>query len=318
MSHSIPVGAVLNEAFQFGLQRWGTVIRLAWAPVLISLLLMAGFFGLAFNVEAMTQASAENFSSVKDYLRLPVSVIVGLGLLLYVLVALLYAGFMASIFRLVALGEHQPGFFTVRLDGPASRVFWALIITGLISTAIWIVAFAVALPLTGNSVGAFFGEMGAFIAAMLAAAETGSDEAAAAQAAGVFNYWKTFLYTFAIAFIPLLYINVRLAPFIPGSAAENRLLLMGSFNLTRGQFWPVLAAMFLMGVVVIVISIVFDLVSSLLEILMGLGQAGGAFAIIAGVIGILYFAMMVFYYAVIYGAQLAFSAIIYRRLKTGE
>lgn len=319
MSQGIPVGDVLNEAFQFGLKRWGTVLRLGWLPVVISLLLAGGYFALILDFEVLAQANeSQSFPGFSEMFKMPVSAVIGLGVVLYVLVGLVYCGVMASIFRLVALGEESPGFFHVRLDGPAWRVFWASIISGLISTGIGCVAFFIALIITGNTVGAYFSDMGAFFSGVVTAAETGSDDLAAAQAAGLINYWRTFVYAFAIAFIPLLYVGVRLQPFVAGSAAENRLILLGSFNLTAGKFWSVLFAMFLMGVVIVLISTVYELFSSVIEVLMGLGGGSGSLAVIAGLMGLIYFAVTVFYYAVIYGAQLAFSAIIYRRLKTGE
>jgi len=319
MSQGIPVGDVLNEAFQFGLKRWGTVLRLGWAPVVVSLLLAGGYFALILDFEVLSQANeSQSFPGFAEIFKMPMSVVIALGVVFYVLIGLIYCGVMASIFRLVALGEESPGFIHVRLDGPAWRVFWASIISGLISTAIWCVAFFIALIITGNTVGAYFSDMGTFFSGVMAAVESGSDDVAAAQAAGMVNYWRTFVYAFAIAFIPLLYVGVRLQPFVAGSAAENRLILLGSFKLTEGKFWSVLGAMFLMGLVIILISMVYELFSSVIELLMGLGGGSGALAIIAGVMALIYLAVTVFYYAVVYGAQLAFSAILYRRLKTGE
>lgn len=319
MSKSIPIAEVLNESFQFGLQRWGTVIRLAWAPTVIILLLVGGFFGLVINFEMFTEGGEiETLQNFNDYLRMPAPAAIGLGVVLYVIMALLYCGVMASIFRLVALGEDQPGIINVRLDGPAWRVFWASIILSLVSTLIWLIAFGIALPMTGKSFGAYFSDLGAFFSAIMVAAQTGSEEAAAAQVTAFFGYWKAFVYAFLIAIVPLIYLNVRLAPFVAGSAAENRLILFGSLQLTQGRFWPILGAWILLTLMIFVISIVFELVSSIFEILMGLGGIGGAFAIITGVVAIIYIALAIFYYAVIYGAQLAFHAVIYRRLKTGE
>ncbi|WP_375211427.1 hypothetical protein, partial [Hyphococcus sp.] len=106
MSQSLPVGAVLNEAFQFGLQRWGTMIRFAWAPLLVGCLLVAGFLGLMLNVEAIMEAGRTGAAGqASDYLRLPAPMIVFFSLVLYVLVSVLFSGIMASVFRLVALGE---------------------------------------------------------------------------------------------------------------------------------------------------------------------------------------------------------------------
>lgn len=326
MSQSLPVGAVLNEAFQFGLQRWGTMIRFAWAPLLVGCLLIAGFLGLMLNVEAIMEAGRTGASGeASEYLRLPAPMIFLFSLVLYVLVSVLFSGIMASVFRLVALGEDENRLVNIRLDGPAARVFWASLIKGVISTFIWCGALAIALVLTGKNINAFFGDLGGLFSAAVSslalaisgAPDAGAERFATAEALFITTYWKTVIYSLVIALVPALYISVRLAPFVAGSAAENRLILMGSFELTRERFWPVLGAMILMGLMVFVISIIFELVSQIMELLSGLGAAGGVFALIALVVGIIHLGLMIFYNAVVYGAQFALSAIIYRRLKTG-
>ena len=37
MSERLPVGEVLNEAFQFGLKRWTSVLKYGWLPALLAI-----------------------------------------------------------------------------------------------------------------------------------------------------------------------------------------------------------------------------------------------------------------------------------------
>lgn len=318
MSYPLPVGDTLNEALQFGLRRWATMIRYGWAAIVASFLLIGVFFVAVVDVGAVMAAEKAGASpDFNEIFRVSIPAIIGLGVILYILIGILYSGVMASVFRLVALGEERPGLVNLRFDGPAMRVFWATLISAVISLAIWAAAYAISLLSYGESISGFLSGMRAFFSAAIAAAESGTEPSFTGQEE-FFGFLKVFLRSAAIALIPLIYVSVRLAPFIAGSAAENRLILFGSFQLTKGRFWSVLGAMIMMVIVMLIISIVFELVSSILELLMNLGQNGGVFAIIALVLAAVYFALLVFYYAFVYGAQLSFYAIIYRKLKTGE
>ena len=319
MSSPLPIGDILNESFQFGLRRWPTVIRYAWAPVVLSFILLGLFFASVFDFQALQQIDeTEVFPGFEEILQLPGPVIVALAIALYLIIGALYSGIMASIFRLVALGEERPGFFQVRLDGPAWRVFWATIIMGVLSMLVWVIATGAALAISGISIGAYLADMGAVLSGALAAIESGSEDAFNQQVMTMTQYWKVFVLSIVVAFIPLIYLGTRLAPFLAGSAAENRLILFGSFALTQGRFWSVFGAMLLMGLMIFVISIMFQIVTSLFELMIGLGGSGGAFALIAMILSVAYFGLVIFYYAVIYGVQMSLQAIIYRRLKTGE
>ena len=48
MSAKLPVGDTINEAFQFGLHRWGAVLRFGWAPVVVSMVVMLVFAVVIF------------------------------------------------------------------------------------------------------------------------------------------------------------------------------------------------------------------------------------------------------------------------------
>ena len=97
---------------------------------------------------------------------------------------------MASVYRLVALGEERPGLFHLRFDGPAVRVFWALIISGVISMVIWLIALAIALAAGGLGFGDYFRDMGEFFMTAINAALTGSEDMLAMQAVNITSTMK--------------------------------------------------------------------------------------------------------------------------------
>ena len=284
MSERLPVGDTLNEAFQFGLRRIGTVIRLGWLPMALVFGMGAGLVRLIFDVS--TLESSEDPSILLNpeaYLTVPAPVAVLLGVVVLIIAMLLMAGFMASVYRLVALGEDRGGYFDLRFDGPSVRVFWAQLIIALIGYGIFAIAFLLASVVTGGSGG---------VAVVL---------------------------SLAVLFaLPVLaFVNVRLAAFPAGSAAENRLFFRGAFDLSKGRFWSIFGVYFFLVLALMVFGIIYTILSSILEMLASLGGAGGALAAIGVVFTALQIGMMIFYQAFVLGVQLSTQAIIYRRLKTG-
>ncbi len=317
MSERLPVGDTLNEAFQFGLKRIVTVIRLGWAPMLLVIGMAVGFTRLVFDVSALKSSEdASVLLSPGPYLTMPPAVAILLGIGVLIIIMLLMAGFMASVYRLVALGEDRGGVFDLRFDGPSVRVFWAQLILALIGYGIFAIAFLIASAMTGNAPGEVFAAAVKFFAEVVSAAATGvePDEQILMQLAGPLS---VFFLAGLIALLPTVYANVRLAAFPAGSAAENRLLLLGAFDLSKGQFWSIFGVYFFLFLALMVFGFVYTILSSILELLASLGGAGGALAVIGVIFWVVQIAMMIFYQAFVLGVQLSMQAIIYRRLKTG-
>lgn len=319
MSEKLPVGDVLNEAFQFGLHRWATILRFAWLPVV---LMIAVFLAYIFAVLDMTTFMALDGESgdlemLSDLLRVPMSVAVVVGIVLYIVLSIPIAGFIASVYRLVALGEERPGLFQLRVDGPAWRVFWAYIIMALISTLIWAGAAAAAFSLTGNSlpeVASAFYNLFAF-----AAEVDGASQPSPEMLDPFVNSFNAIFLAMLFALIPILYVNIKLTPFLPGSASENRLLLIGSFRMTFGHFWSILGIFILLIIFLLIISLIFQLAMVALQLLVSfLAVQGAGLEIVAMVLGILFIVVSIFFQAFIMAVQIAAPAIIYRRLSTGE
>ena len=114
----------------------------------------------------------------------------------------------------------------------------------------------------------------------------------------------------------LIYVNIKLVPFPPGSASENRLLLFGAFRMTAGHFWSILGLYILFILAMIVLGIVYTLAMSFIELMASLGGAG-ALTIIGAIFTVVAFAAAIAYQVFVIGVQLSLQAIVYRRLKTG-
>lgn len=320
MAEKFATGDALNEMFQFALNRWGTVLRFGWAPVLLAIAAALGFAWLIFDFSVLEAAekAPENVLQFDELLKMPLANAIGLGLVAMLAIGFLLAGFMASVFRLVALGEERPGFVQLRFDGPAQRVFIANLILSVINFTVYAGAFLVASLATGITPAAAFGALGEFFTLI-------SEASDAAAAGGQINADDVneavapaglFFIAILFAIVPAIYANVRLAPFLAGSAAENRLLLAGAFRLTAGNFWRIFFYYVLLSIAMTVIVFAFQIVMSIVDTLSGL-PSSGVFAIIgyiAGALGVLAtIAYQLFTYAIQFGSQ----GVIYRRLKTG-
>jgi hypothetical protein len=78
-------------------------------------------------------------------------------------------------------------------------------------------------------------------------------------------------------------IVVRLAGTLPASIERKRLVLFAAWPLTRGGFWPILAASLVVGVANVALSVVGDLLSMIVG---ALGPSGGATLVVTAADGL--------------------------------
>ncbi len=317
MSERLPAGDTLNEAFQFGLKRWWTVFRYGWATVAVSILLIAAFLLLAVNTAVFNEQYAiESVEEISDVLRFSVGVTVVMAVLIYLLISLLFCGVVASVYRLAALGEDRPGFCQLRLDGPAVRVFLSYLIITVLSGLIWCAAAMVSMALGGSGPGDLFREFKDFFQAVMNADSGAAWDMEAFYA--VMSMMRSFLLVGLIALIPMLYVNIKLIPFPPGSAAENRLLLFGSFSMTFGHAWSIFGIYILFFIFVIVLSLIFEIAAAIVQaIATVMATMGGAAALGSLIFFAILFAASVFFNVYIFAVQTSLRAIVYRRLTSG-
>ena len=91
MSDRIKAGDILTEAFQFGFYRWPTVLRFAWAPLALGIIvtLVVAFSVIDFSAaETLENNDAPTWEDIRGLLRVPPGV---------ALLSLLAAGFATML-----------------------------------------------------------------------------------------------------------------------------------------------------------------------------------------------------------------------------
>ncbi|MEL7030380.1 MAG: hypothetical protein AAGL49_14500, partial [Pseudomonadota bacterium] len=306
----IRIGPLMNETVSFGLKRWGVVLRVAWAPMLATAVVAAAALFLAFGpvmndpelVAVIEGLEDETDMSVitetmQPYLgTLAPAMILGL-VVIFIAATAFYGMIAAPISRLVILGEEPQGIFHLRFTGPAARY---AVTQGLL-ILIGLLMFGLVFAVTG------------------AVAMTGGE---AGEPPGALSGLGLGL--FLAAPIVLILVNVRLLPMSPGSAAEDRILLLAAWRMTKGRFWALFGAAVVYFLLVLGIAMGVQIAMSLVQgvgvLVTGLLAAafGGGGAFLSAVVGALIaFVLLIanaIYLAFSYALQIAFPAIIYREL----
>lgn len=317
MAANLPVGATVNEAYRFGLNRMGTILRLFWLPTLLGMAILFGVLFSLIDFQKAQSAAPTTLGEAVSLLRLPLPAFVAAVIVASLPMALLVSGAVASVYRLVALGEDRRGLFQLRLDGPAFRVFFASIIQGLINYGIFGVAALVVWATTRESP---IDGLKAYFEFFMKMANAGAGaQPSPEDMRGLAVNARPFFLACMFAFLPALYLGVKLAPFPAASAAENRLVLFGTFRMTFGYWWSMFGSWVLFGVAFVLLSIVFGLGEGILQLVAKfLGQQGGAMAALGGGVALLLAVVRIVFQLFTLGVQLALPAVMYRRIAKGE
>ncbi|MEO1014145.1 MAG: hypothetical protein AAFX08_03050 [Pseudomonadota bacterium] len=315
MSDRIRAAQIASESIEFGLRRAPTVLRVVWAPFLLSALIIGGVVGLVFDPEWVAASGASGAAEpagrgFADALKVPLPVGVAAFAAVALMYGVLYGGVVADISRLVARGEDEGRFVNVRIDAVARRTFAAAAIMWLANLAIFLVALAAAQLVTGVSASTALQD---YLSVQLnpdgASGQPMQQNARLAAALGFFGV------AFLAYLPPSAWLAAKLSPFVAGTAIENRLIPRKSFALTKGGAWSIfgglillIGAWVLIGVVISIGVAVVDGVAALLASIGGpVAFAGAALSFISA-LGQAAFQLAAF------GAQTAFGAIVYRRL----
>ena len=320
MAHPLSIGDTLNEGVLFALKKWASVVKFIWLPIVLMIAMFIGAGAIVLDVSVLASLDETSaLSEFRDLFRWPLSVVGLLFFAVYILGSIFYCGAVASIYRFAALGENPPGIFQLRADGPAVRVFLAGIILGLINFAVWLLALGAAFAISGLSLVGIVDVLKEVFSTFETLDTDNGSAVASDSNALVLGLLGAFALAMLIAVVPVIYINVKLTTFLPSAAVENRLALGDSFALTKGQFWQVFGALLLALLVVMGTSIVFQIVSMIVDVIGGvLSIFGGDGGIVFAAIFVIVFMVAGSYFQIfLTGFQTVIPAIIYRRLKTG-
>ncbi len=289
------------EAVLFGFERIGMVIRIAWLPILIVLLLYGGSFALlaggvdftASDPEDALETAFENGGFLAGYIALwTIMPLVAMLILSCVYVAVIRASTFAyfeppTLPFYFALGPRELRFFVTQFLYGIIIAFAAVIMAALVAGAVGLTA--VASDVVDGQAKALIIAPGALLAIW------------------IFLIW--------------LWIVLRLLPVLPIAAVENRISFGDAWAMTRGNFWRLLisGALFisiLQGVIFILFILFFipaAIVIGLLAVA-GFGVVGPAAFILFAFLALLLAPAIIALASFSLAAEAAFPARIYAYL----
>ena len=310
MSEKMPVTDLLNESFTFGLRRFFTVLRCLFVPYLILIvglcIVAVGLldFDAISRLENNDMPEPESFEDVMGIIN---SVFRGTwqsALAVFFVAATvlslpLYGG-IASIFRLVGLGEEPGGWFNLRLDGPMWRTFFSWLIIGILQNLFFGIGLAVAYGMNPDMF-AFFADL----------------EALEDDPTPLFGLLGSLFFAWFIFLLLSMFVFTKLAPFPAASACENRLMLVNSWSRTSGHFWTILGGYIMLVLALTFANMAFQILTSVLQGVFTAVSAMGGEAMVGIMVAFVTLVILVASLAFTVfttGVQMAFPAVIYRRL----
>ncbi len=316
MSDRIRAAQIAAEALEFSARRALAVVRFAWAPILVSSLILGGAFGVTVNFEAlgagalMGAGGDDGPQDGASVFRFAAPLAIALLAAASAAYGILLGGVIANIARLAATGEDEGRVINVRIDDVARRTFAATLMVGAANFVLWVAALALAQGVTGVSAPGAARDLLALIAD--ADASTGGAAEIEPGALAAFGL----LGASVVLYLPVYaYVATRLAPFVAGAAVENRLILRRSFAMTRGHAWSIFAGFALLGAALLLMGLVISIGVGVVEAVAALlASFGGALAAAGGLLSVIAALSQAAFQFVAFAAQTAFGAIVYRRL----
>lgn len=300
MSKEMPAMGLLNETFSFATSRYGAIVRCLLIPyiilvigylvVFVSVIDFSAFISMA-DSDFEPETPAEVFAFFSSVLRVPLSTLVVIYLVAGLVLSVPLIGGMTSLYRLVGLGE-EPGWVIARFDGP----MWRTLIAGIIMWVLQLVIFVIAGAIAGAlNPGAFD-----FI---------GNMEQIENNPEILWPFLGFVTQTTLFGLLIMAFVFTKLAPFVAATACENRLMLLSSWSMTKGNFWTILGSYILLVIAIVVGYLGYIIIDVIVNIIASL--AGPLGAILHGLAKFVVDFIVTFF---MIGLQTAFAALIYRKL----
>jgi len=312
MSRQMPMTSVLNEAFRFGVSRYWTIVRCLLVPyliLLVGILIVLAFlldYSVLMDISDGYIAEAGLWAFLDAIFRPSFWGAIAILMIAGFILSLPVMGAMTSLYRLVGLGEEPGGWFSLRFDGPMWRLVIASIIFTLIQYVIYSVSYGIAYsmnPEVGYGISEFFAMM------QTLNVETG-DVGYEPDPQAILSFLGFIFVGGFITLVLSIMFLTKLAPFLAATACENRLMLISSWRMTKGNFWTILGAYILMLIAFFALNIAYGLVTLVIQTIVMFSGV----MLLEAIYQIVDFAVNMALTAFMIGVQIAFAAVIYRKL----
>lgn len=331
MQRKLPIFQTVGESLTFGFFHIFSVLRLAWLPMILIVVVWFAAMILVFGSGIMAVLSAgvaDGFAGEEIWEQIfegmawetvgfGVGAVAILAYLTAALVtALLTGSYAVPIYRLAAVDAPPPrGLFYLRIGPPQWRYLGATVIQ------IVLILIPVAAILAGAlTIAALAGDgFGPLFHAIMEEGGTYTDTEITGPAG-----WAIFAVA-AIGAILVIWLVLRLLTFLPATAVEDRIALGSAFAMTGGNVWRLLGAGIVYGIALALISFALEMALAIAALIGGAltmaivaafagGGAGVAGAILGPLGVVVIMALYILYFAYSIGVQLAFPAIAYKYL----
>ena len=302
----LPIVDTALGGMAFGWKNIGTTIRMGWLGFVLFLVVVFGSMAAVAGPDFIGNFASE-IEKLEDNADVEPEFMFELIALYFAFLGAILVGSLAFlpfyvVMHRIAAGEIDPpgglGYF--KLGGREVRVIIGYIVLFFVSLAVLAVLLV--------PVGGMMAAGGLFSA-------DATEEVVVANIALI-------MLAYLLAWVALIWINIRLITFLPAVAIENRLVFMRSFKMTGGNFWRIFVSYLLFSLIMMAVVMALEIV---IFIFIGIGVAiysslgggdiGQTGLILGGVAGLIFAIIVGLFIAFTSGASMAFSALVYKQLK---
>jgi hypothetical protein len=230
--NKLPVFRTFGRAVGFTFWNFFTIFRLSWFPLalFIATNIVIGIY--AQQILLGTKPMIDPFSIAEN-----IDDFVFLEVLTVMLQAIAVAAAAVSIHRIILFGDRKPGVWFNFPFGATEFLYVLMgVITGLIVLAVFAVALAPAVYIVSG------GDIPAFVSKMQVWAK---DWPAGAAKKELFTAFGPLMFAYAIGWLIVIYLCLRLAVWPPAIVARRRFSLGEAWRLSRGNVWRFIGLFFL-------------------------------------------------------------------------
>lgn len=232
----LPVFRTFGNALGFTLFNFLTIFRLTWLPVVA---MMAATFGVGFAIEEMAPLGAMSGTPLgPKWIGEHFQEFIGVQIATMLLQAIAVTAIAVAVHRVILFGDRKPDHYFVFAFGKTEFLYlmMGVLTVIIILTVMGAILAPVAFLVTNGDFGGFFDRF-----------KNWPENAPEVMMSGALT---PLIAAYAVGWLILLFVMVRLAVWPPAVVATRRLSPAEPWALTRGNFWRFIGLFLLTAIAV--------------------------------------------------------------------